>query len=167
MHAREQSRVGVMALIEIRRCRTGACDLFGRRVDQVVGQPARRIGERCLIKIAPTAVMVLDHVEHHLAGLDRRKSIIAKRPRELAGETGVLIHPYREAGNAFARTLQNHAWSPWPSGPSRNEQMIYGLTELHRYHLIDRLTETQAYRFSVKSPRRTPRALMDIGVAHP
>jgi hypothetical protein len=59
--------------------------------------------------------VVLDEVEHEVAGLHGLEALVAERARELRRERGVLVHEDGEARGAVGCGLDHHRLCSFPS----------------------------------------------------
>jgi hypothetical protein len=99
----------MVTLVKIRREPTGARYVFGRRFDQVVGEPGRLIGDGITIEFGPARVMVRNHVFYEILRLYSVEVTIAKCANKLSGECGVFVHHDCEMRFPWLRSLNDHS----------------------------------------------------------
>ena len=91
------------------RCRPMGSRSRGRRFDKVVRQAGSSIGNRIVIKLGPTGIVVADDVDHVVERRQRFELVVAKRAGELSAQGGMFVHHHRQSRCVFRCRLDDHA----------------------------------------------------------
>ena len=108
VHARNQPAIGMMALIEIRRQAARDCDVFRRRLGEIVRQAGFLVDRRIAVEFEPALIVIGNHVSHQVERRQCLEAIVAERSRELPAQSGVLVHHDGKARRAVRRCLNDH-----------------------------------------------------------
>ena len=108
VHARDQSAVRMLTLIEVGRKPAGDGDELRRCLHQIVRQSRRRVDSRIPIELPPSCVVMRDDVDHQVVRAQRLELVIAERVGEMQAQRRVLIHHDGEPRSAWGRGLDNH-----------------------------------------------------------